>query len=96
MTDFCYRRPMLNRVFRQAWLMDQMMERLGIAPALAARVDRGVARYEARTKCISCRNDRLCLAWVGRSEGKAPLNPPGFCQNADFFRRCRGTTGVSS
>ena len=32
MSDFCYGRPMLNRIFRQAELMDRVMERLGIDP----------------------------------------------------------------
>jgi hypothetical protein len=39
MSDFCYSRPMLNRVLQQAALMDRMMARLGVDFATAARLD---------------------------------------------------------
>ena len=51
MSDFCLTRPMLARVLRQADLLDQVMQRLGVDPVAAARVDNGIAFYEARTKC---------------------------------------------
>ena len=54
MSDFCYSRPMLNRVLQQAELMDRMMERLGLDLAAAARLENGTVWYEARTRCIAC------------------------------------------
>ena len=45
MRDFCYSRPMLNRVLQHAELMDRMMERLGVDPAAAARLENGMAWY---------------------------------------------------
>ena len=68
MSDFCYGRPMLNRIFRQAELMDRVMERVGVDLPVAARLDRGMAWYEARTKCIACCNERQCRAWLERSD----------------------------
>ena len=88
MSDFCYSRPMLNRVIRQAELMDRMMERVGVDPAAAARIDRGMASYEARTRCIACCSERQCRDWLARSDAEASSEPPQFCHNAKFFRRC--------
>jgi hypothetical protein len=42
-SDFCYSRPMLDRVMRQAELMDRMMGHVGVDPAPAARLDKGMA-----------------------------------------------------
>ena len=86
MSDFCYSRPMLDRVFRQAELMDRVMERLGVDPAMAARVDRGTAVYEARTRCIACSHERECRHWLEGSGVHA--SPADFCPNADFLRYC--------
>lgn len=47
--DFIYNRPVLDRVFQQAELMDRMMQRVGITPIAAARIDRGMGWYEARS-----------------------------------------------
>ncbi len=87
-SDFCYSRPMLNRIIRQAELMDRMMERVGVIPAAAACIDRGMAWYEARTRCIACCSERECRDWLARSEAETSSEAPEFCHNADFFRRC--------
>jgi len=88
-SDFCYSRPMLERILRQAEMMDQMMQRVGVDPATAARADRGMACYEARTRCLSCRSERQCFDWLARAGSQPPLEPPEFCHNAEFLRRCR-------
>jgi hypothetical protein len=92
MSDLCYSRPMLNRIFRQAELMDRMMERVGVDPATAARLDKGMALYEARTRCIACCSERKCLDWLGRPPAEGCSDPPEFCHNAEFFRSCRQAT----
>jgi hypothetical protein len=89
MTDFCYSRPMLNRVLRQAELMDRMMERLGVDPAAAARLENGMAWYEARSQCIACHNERNCQEWLKLAPPKPSNGPPDFCGNSAFFRRCK-------
>ena len=91
MGDFCFSRPMLDRIFRQAELMDRMIERVGAKPAAIARVDRGMAWYEARTKCIDCRHEQACRDWLERS----PASPaqPDFCANAELFRSCLKSSG---
>ena len=86
MSDFCYARPMLDRIFRQAELMDCVMQRLGIDPATAARLDRGTAWYEARTRCIACCDERQCRAWLASADPPTAL--PSSCANGEFFRRC--------
>ena len=86
MSDFCYRRPMLDRVFRQARLMDRVMERAGVDAGMAARSDKGMAFYDARTKCIACCRERACRMRLEGAEGH--LLPPDFCPNAAFFRSC--------
>ena len=100
MTDFCLSRPMLERVLRHAELMDSMMERVGVDAAVAARVDRGMAWYEARTRCIGCSSERECRDWLSRAEVDVPNEPPMFCCNADFFQplrpRAQGSLATSS
>ena len=88
MSDFCYSRPMLNRIIRQAELMDRMIERAGVDPAAAVRIDRGMGWYEARTRCIACCSERECRDWLARSKAEMSSKPPAFCPNAEFFRRC--------
>jgi len=88
MSDFCYSRPMLERIVRHAELMDSIMERLGIDPAVAARLDRGMAWYEARTRCLACCDERQCRHWLEHTD-PAPTAPPRSCANVEFFRRCR-------
>jgi hypothetical protein len=69
MSDFCYSRPTFNRIFGQAELMDRMMGRVGVNPAIAARIDQGMAWYEARMNCISCCHEHECRNWLECSEG---------------------------
>jgi len=90
MTDFCLRRPMLERILLHAKLMDRMMEGVSVDAAVAARLDRGSALYEARTRCIGCCNERQCRDWLARLEADDASNePPEFCCNAEFFRALR-------
>ena len=89
MSDFCYSRPMLNRVLHQAELMDRMIERLGVNPAAAARLEKGMAWYEARSQCIACHNEGKCQEWLKRAPVEPSDEPPGFCANFAFFRRCK-------
>jgi len=88
MSDFSHGRPMLDRIFRHAELMDRVMERLGIDPSVAARLDRGMAWYEARTRCLACRDERQCWLWLEQTD-PVPTAPPLPCATAEFFRRCR-------
>jgi len=86
MSDFCFSWPMFNHVLSQAERMDQMMSRLGVNPAVAARIDRGAAFYEARTRCIDCLSVGSCRSWLVSSEA-SPM-PPDFCPIAAFFADC--------
>ena len=88
MSDFCYSRPMSNRVLHQAELMDRMMERLGVDLAAAARLENGMAWYEARSQCIACHSERQCEEWLKRAPAEPSIGPPNFCHNVAFFRRC--------
>jgi hypothetical protein len=92
MSDRGYDRPMLDRVFRHAELMDRMMERVGIDAAAAARLEKGVALYKARTRCIGCCRERQCSDRLARSDSDASGAPPEFCSDAEFFRRLRTKT----
>ena len=87
MGDFCYSRPMLDHVLAQADLMDRMIDRVGVNPAVVARLDRGKTWYAARTRCIECSHSRECRAWV---DGSAPgTSPPDFCPNGKLFQSCQ-------
>jgi hypothetical protein len=89
MSDFCYSFPVFSRVLDRAALMDRVMERIGTDPGRAARVDEGMAWYEARTRCIACNADRQCHAWLELPVGGAPQTAPVFCPNAAFLESCR-------
>ncbi len=94
MSDFCFSWPMLNHVLSQAELMDQMMARLGVDPAVAARLDRGAAFYEARIRCVDCSSVETCRCWLASSEA-SPM-PPKFCPNVAFFEECVKRQGITS
>ncbi len=87
MTDFCFSRPMLERVYAQAGFMDRMMQHLGVRRVDAARVDRGMGWYEARTRCLGCQSESRCRAWL--AETRVSAEAPSFCANAAFFNACR-------
>ena len=89
MTDFCISRPMMDRVLQQAELLDQMMEVAGVDPARAAGLDKGMAWYEARSRCIACIHDRRCRSWVAEQDAR-PTVPPDYCPNVGFFRIAKG------
>jgi uncharacterized protein DUF6455 len=86
MGDLCYSRPMLDRVLSQAELMDRMIDHVGVDPMALARLDRGMAWYEGRTRCIDCHHERQCRDWLGQHAAAA--TPPDFCVNAELFRAC--------
>jgi hypothetical protein len=83
MTDFCYGGPMLDQVLDHAELMDRMMERVGVDQVAVARLDQGMAFYEARTRCLSCPHEAACRGWLANAE--VPAAAPEFCANAEFF-----------
>jgi hypothetical protein len=87
--DFCFERPMLRRVVRQIALMDRLMERVGVDPGAAARDGGGAAWYEARSKCIACCSGKQCRDWLASQPSASPSEPPEFCHNAEFLKRCR-------
>ena len=53
MSGLSNHQPMLIRYLHCPELMGRMMERTGVSPTEAARVDGGLAWLEARTKCIT-------------------------------------------
>ena len=92
-SDFYYGSPMLNRVLDQADLMDRMMQAIGVVAARAACLDRGIAWYEARCRCIACPDDRKCREWLAGFDVGLTSRPPVFCRNTAFFRLAGATTG---
>src|SRR5262245_24812484 len=84
---------MLKRVLDQADLMDRTMKAVGVVAARAARLDFGMAWYEARCRCIACPDGRKCRAWLAGVDVTQTSRPPAFCRNAEFFRLAKGLTG---
>jgi hypothetical protein len=85
MSDFCYSQPMLKRVLRKAEQIDRMLQCVGVDPARAVRLDKGMAWYEARLRCIACIHDDQCRGWIAERLGQTPSAPPAFCPNAELF-----------
>jgi Family of unknown function (DUF6455) len=67
-------------------LMERMIQRMGVSPVVAARVDGGMALREARTKCMFCRREDECQDWLGGKTGSG--DPREFCPNVAFFQHC--------
>lgn len=76
-------RSWFDQIFRNAMLIDQMMEQLEIDPASAAVLDNKKTFIEARDKCTACPEVDTCRNWLDAAEA-LPL-PPDFCPNADYF-----------
>jgi hypothetical protein len=81
-----YRCWILDQNARHPDLMERMMQHMSVDRLAAARVDGGMAWYEARTKCIFCRRENECVHWLEGLEGTG--DPRQFCPNVEFFRRC--------
>jgi hypothetical protein len=88
MNIFSYRSSILDRNSPHPELMERMMARIAVKSITAARVDGGMAWYEARTKCIFCRHEQECRDWLQGSQGSSS---PKFCPNLELFRRCAET-----
>jgi Family of unknown function (DUF6455) len=67
-------------------LMERMMQRMNVSPAVAARVDGGMALGAARTKCIFCLSESECVPWLDGKDGSG--DPREFCPNVAFFQHC--------
>ena len=81
-----YRCWILDQDARHPDLMERMMQRMSVDRFTAARVDGGMAWYEARTKCIFCRRENECVHWLEALDNTS--NPRQFCPNVAFFRSC--------
>ncbi len=78
--------PMFRHVERQAQHMSEMMERIGVDGATAARHQHGVSFAQARTNCILCRSTVECSRWIENAPGAE--HPSRFCPNLAFFQEC--------
>jgi hypothetical protein len=67
--------------------MDRMMVTSGVDIYSAARVNGGLAFFEASTKCRLCQHEDSCVLWLEAAERLE--SPPDFCPNAGFFEKCR-------
>jgi hypothetical protein len=57
-------------------------------------MEKGMAWYEARLRCIACIHDEQCRGWMAEHLAQATSAPPAFCPNREFFRLCE-QRGVS-
>ena len=75
--------PMFRRVERQAQHMSEMMERLEVDGAAAARHQLGASFAQARTTCLLCRSTADCSRWLrGAPDAE---HPSRFCPNIAYF-----------
>lgn len=83
--------PQSDRVWQQFALMDLVMARLDVDPALAARRSGGAALAEARNTCLSCPLHQRCRRWleVGGDVDELAV----FCPNVGFFQQCSRSPG---
>ncbi|MGI9422925.1 MAG: DUF6455 family protein [Hyphomicrobiaceae bacterium] len=86
MSDYCYDLVTMEHIVSQAETMDRMLERVGVDPNSATRVEDGMAWYEARMRCLDCQSIARCRAWLAGVSSGGNLEAPEFCPNASFFR----------
>jgi hypothetical protein len=67
---------------RRYEVMGRMMQKRGVSPEAARRVDGGLAFKEARAKCCYCVHEELCRRWLTL---RAPRTAAHFCPNSAFF-----------
>ncbi len=78
-------RSWFDQIFRNAMLIDEMMEQLNIDPASAAVLENKKTFIDARDNCTSCPEVETCRNWLDASEA-LPL-PPDFCPNSEYFEK---------
>ena len=84
--------PLYRRVEQQARLFGEMMERVEVDPAAAARVGHGVAFAAASRRCLACGSAGECGRWLDNESSRVA---PAFCPNADFLTQVqRSQTGA--
>ena len=76
--------PRLEQVRRHQKLMDRMMVTSGVDIYSAARVNGGLAFFEASTKCRLCQHEDSCVLWLEAAE-RLEISP-GFLPQRRLFR----------
>ncbi|MGE0701635.1 MAG: DUF6455 family protein [Hyphomicrobiaceae bacterium] len=79
-------RPMTEKVWHVAALLEGMTEKLGLTGA-AVRLEQGEALLAAQQRCYACPAQDRCAHWL-TSEPSRPAVPQ-FCPNASFLAACR-------
>lgn len=77
---------LFRNVERQARRMNEMMERLDVAPAALARLRQGDVYAEARNLCLFCGTSDTCLRWLDAPAQSSKR--PEFCPNLPLFEAC--------
>jgi hypothetical protein len=77
---------MFHRVEHRARRMHEMMQRLGVDIGVLARLRRGDAYAEARSRCLFCGTSDKCLRWLEQSGDR---KRPEFCPNLTLFEACK-------
>ncbi len=76
-------RSWFDQIFRNAMLIDEMMQHLDIDPGSATVLENKKTFIDARDNCASCAEVDTCRNWLDASEA-LPL-PPEFCPNSAYF-----------
>ena len=74
-----------TRMARRADLMDEMMEKLGVADELHTMPDHAAVLRRAANRCLTCEKPDACQHWLDHEPN--PGSAPDFCRNHDLFER---------
>lgn len=77
---------LMQRLDLQARLLGEMMERLGVDPALTG----GAPLAAAARACRACPEGAACRRFLDAPPGPGTA-PPAFCPNGGLFARLRGS-----
>ncbi|WP_422369731.1 DUF6455 family protein [Hoeflea sp.] len=74
-----------SRLTNRADLMDEMMDKLGVADEMQTMPDHAGVLRRAANRCLTCDKPDACQQWL-KSEIR-PDEAPYFCKNHDLFER---------
>ena len=96
MTELCYRRPMMDRIFSQDVLVNSAILRIGADRNAATTPAKGAAWFEARPKCIVQSREQQCCGGIASLQPSPPSDLPRYSHNVAFFRQCRRASDQST
>ena len=76
-----------RRMMRQADLMEEMIDTVGLRDALHERPDHANVLRRATNRCMTCAEPGACRQWLTGHDSADEA--PAYCRNHDLFERLK-------